>query len=281
MQIPAWLGDLNFVTDFVYQGCRVPYQLWVQLEAPIAGNTALELLGFDWGDVVRSMFKPKGLRSGRHGRKVGKRGLPGIPEIPELVIAESQTFEEIKSRKFGFGQALLWEFDEAYQRAVWEVGLLEMAGEFINKSVLATLSLKPTNCGGPGRARITGGEDDPFNNGQRYGIKLGTIVYEEGSAFGGTFNVFVGEGLWTILGNAVAIAGHDDTQGHCEILYTINQSPDGGTWQFTLDNIAAGQAKSCAWSAIFRGPANVGIDYRHGHNIAHYVDCALTVFPTI
>jgi hypothetical protein len=279
MQIPPWLEAANMVIEYKWQHCEPPYQLWVKLLLPIASETAYELIAFDWTDIVRAMFKPKGLRSGRHGRK--KRGLPGIPEIPELVVANSEEFEAIKARRFGLGESLLWEMDELEQRVAWELGLLEITNDFIVKSVLATLSLPPKKCEGPGRARITGEEDLPFNNGQTYDLFLPTVAYQQGNVGTGPDRIYTTDGLWQVIGTAGFQAAYDRPSAPGRVVFFINGGPDGAAYEFDIPEIAENGVRTVTWAAVFRGPADVGIAFTCHGGVRRIVDGMLTVWPEL
>lgn len=281
MQIPAWLGEINFITSYFFQSCEAPFMLFIEANQEPTSELAWELLGFSAADAVQTFFRPKGLRSHRHGRK-GKRGKGpgGIPEIPDMIAERIDLYEDFNIKKTGFGRAMLFEVLDTFDRAVWEVVVLNMALDYTYESLQLSLTLPGAHCQAGGRARLEGGDEDVFNNGQFYEIPLTHIIYEHAPVVVGAFRINVPEGRYTVIGKATAVAALDTPEANANIYFGITGSEDGGTWDYPIRNLRGGETRGVAWAATFRGPGSVSVGYRGANGITAYRDCMLTVFPT-
>ncbi len=173
-------GELNFVINYFWNGCRAPFTLYAETSLPLAGEVAIVLLGFDWQDITTAFFRPKGLRSARHGRKSAKkRGSGGVPQIPDLIAEHTPTIDEFAQYVVTDSNKIWWKLEAAIERTTWTVALIELTHDFAYKSLLGVLSLKQVKCDVAGRAFATGQQWTMFNNGAAYLVELGTIVYAE------------------------------------------------------------------------------------------------------
>jgi hypothetical protein len=81
---PSFIDKLSFVKSWFSIKCETPWIIYVETGGKALWNLALSLLSFGWDDVARGFFKPKDIRSGRHGRKRKRRRKGGKAAIPEI-----------------------------------------------------------------------------------------------------------------------------------------------------------------------------------------------------
>src|SRR3546814_3582917 len=81
-RIPSFVQEIQFITYYLFNPCDVPLTAYFEVSRPIAGEIAIALLQFDFFQFVKTIFKPKWFRSGRHTRRRsrGQKKGGGIPE---------------------------------------------------------------------------------------------------------------------------------------------------------------------------------------------------------
>lgn len=121
MPTPTWLDKVNFIRRFIASPCEVPWAVYFETGKKASTNLIVTLLSFGMDDIVRGFFKPKGLRSQRHGRK-GRKGGPSkaaVPEIGEMIGQNVGGAEDMKGRSVQQGVKNLWIIDGAIQRGLY------------------------------------------------------------------------------------------------------------------------------------------------------------------
>lgn len=119
--LPSYIDQVNTVLRWWENPCDAPWTLYAELALPAAGEAALNLLAFGLDDIVRGYFRPKGLRTGRHGRKgrkSGRRG-GGIPEVGEEIGKRLPGAEQARGRHVSEGVKNLWMVDGVIQRGLF------------------------------------------------------------------------------------------------------------------------------------------------------------------
>lgn len=146
--VPSWLNKIRFITYYAFNPCEAPFMLYIEFAREPAKNTALIFLQFDLFAMVKRFFRPVGLRSRRHGRKGSRsgRGLRGVPEIADLVAEILPGQEEFAQRRYGFGTRLLYVLSDTYERAIWNIALVEISTDFVYDSLLGLISSDRANC---------------------------------------------------------------------------------------------------------------------------------------
>lgn len=129
---PGYLDKIQSVVNFFEEPCSAPWVVYIELAKEPAGNVILALLSFGMDDVLRGFFRPKGLRTRRHGRKGRKsRKGVGIPELGELLGSKLPGAEEVKARQHvRAGEKLFWLVDGVTQRLLWYWMVFDLTVDF-------------------------------------------------------------------------------------------------------------------------------------------------------
>jgi hypothetical protein len=262
---PQLVGEINFIVSYFFNGCRTPLMLYCETALPIAGDAAWALLDFGWDDVMRSFFRPKGLRSGRHGRKRrGRKGVPGIPEISDLVAERIALTKELQKRRVSDGVKHLWIFDGWLQRAIYEVFLVEIAEDFLFKSILAALKLKATHCEIPGRAMQHCDSFYFLTNGQFYSVHFNIIDYVEYPAYADGYTIAgFGADKWQVYAG-VQVYVEGTVIGNVTVQWHVTTGEGIFTFEKDFGNVGPGFSGGSVLSGSWTGPVNVDCVIRAG-----------------
>lgn len=146
--VPPWLDRIRFVVKAELSGCSIPYGVFAENALPAAKETAAVLLTFGVGDYVKELFRPKGLRSRRHGRKGSKsRGRTGgIPDPADIAARRNEAKEFFADRKYGMGTRVFYAATDVLDRLAWTVFLFESLGEITYDGMIGALENNPDLC---------------------------------------------------------------------------------------------------------------------------------------
>jgi hypothetical protein len=130
---PDSFDKVNFVIDSWTTGCDAPWYIYIETMKPAALTAFFALLEFGTGDVVRGIFRPKGLgrRTGKRRGKWAKR-LPAFPEIGNTIGRNigSATGATAYTR-WRAGGRTLWRIDLAMQSALLLWLVADIAEDFV------------------------------------------------------------------------------------------------------------------------------------------------------
>lgn len=130
---PDSFDKVNFIIDSWTTGCEAPWYIYIETMKPAALTAFFALLEFGLGDVVRGIFRPKGL-----GRRTGKRKgrwtkrLPAFPEIGNTIgknIGHMTGAQGITT--WSAGAMTLWRIDLAMQSALLLWLVADIAEDFV------------------------------------------------------------------------------------------------------------------------------------------------------
>lgn len=145
---PAWLDQIQFILFYAFNPCDAPISLYAQMARPTAFEIALVFLQFDLLQFVKTVFKPRGMRTRRHGRKGRKnrRHLRGVPEIADLVAERVPAFEFTSGRRYVFLTSFVYIVWDTFDRFLWTVALLEMSNDLIFNTLLGVATFDNDKC---------------------------------------------------------------------------------------------------------------------------------------
>jgi len=100
--------------------CDVPWVVYIETARPAALEALVAIACFDIGDVLRFIFRPAGLRSGRHGGRP-RKGRHGrkAKGIRARLARKLPPFARLQQRKLTQGVKNLWIIDGVGQRLLW------------------------------------------------------------------------------------------------------------------------------------------------------------------
>ncbi len=124
---------VNYVIDMWTTGCDAPWYIYIETMKPAALTAFFALLEFGLGDVIRGMFRPKGLGR-RTGKRRGKwaRRLPAFPEIGNTIGKNLGTMTGAAGiTTWSAGAKTLWRIDLAMQSALLLWLVADIAEDFV------------------------------------------------------------------------------------------------------------------------------------------------------
>lgn len=256
--MPSILQEIQFIKFYLFNPCEAPFMLYIETALPTAGEIALELLAFDFVQFVKTIFKPKWVRSGRHTRKGhrGKRKGGGIPEIADLVAEQLDPDGTMKIERWNLPGAILFEIGEIADRVLWTIFLVEAYESLFVNTIIGVIESDKSHCPYIGRALrqdsyiVIGGAGPSDRS-----INVDTLSYQHlvGSPTG--FGADLPAGRYAVVFTATAQA----TQGDIDIQPFIHVGNDSGeydvmgsTWHIVEDDTA-----DISVTATVDGPAGV------------------------
>lgn len=180
---PPWLDRIRFIGKYYISGCEAPWGIYAESALPAVKRTLLVFVDISIDQVIKEFFRPKGLRSRRHGRKGwksrGRRG--GIPDIDELVAKGLPGKDDYYNRRYGVGTAVFYVIDDVIDRVEWTVLLLEMVDDITYSSLLGAMEWNSNKCEQirrmwrRGRYHVEGGAGPTWEP-----VGAGPIIYNYG-----------------------------------------------------------------------------------------------------
>lgn len=200
---PGPIDRVNYVVEMWNNPCNAPWVLYVETALPAALDAIIAVACFDIGDVLRFVFRPANLRSGRHSRG-GKKGKHARKPkgIRARLANKLPAFQALQQRKVTQGVKNLWIIDGIGQRLLWWWLVADIATMALYN--WTSMIYKTERC----QMALGGGGALRENNGGTYLGLIGknpvgfeVLKYETGSFNttkfggsygGGTFNVVAG-----------------------------------------------------------------------------------------
>lgn len=150
---PNWFNKVNFIVGYWTQGCDLPLQVYIQFAQKPTNAAALMLITPDWKVLTRKLFRPKGLRSARHGRKGSRSGKKGgfIPDVDDIVFEE--VFGEAISfgTPFGSETLLLFEIADEFLQVAWQFAVVDALTDIGYDTLLGIITCDKGYCPQIGR----------------------------------------------------------------------------------------------------------------------------------
>lgn len=223
MAAPPWLDKFNYIDFWSEVDCEAPWTVYFETAWPALGRAAMVLVGFDTGDMVRSIFRPSGQRQGRHGRK-GRRsgkGFRGIPEPSELIARNIPGHEARATRYVDDGVRHLWKIDGHLQRAANRIMYFNLFNDFMYEWNTAFLTDPRTDCANLARALYV--NEDHLTLAHGWGLMAtGDKVYEHGDIEVHTFAVNLGPGTY-LINQAAKVKPASETSDYTEVQLGLNR----------------------------------------------------------
>lgn len=147
MPPPSWIDKINIVWTYYVNLCEAPGIVYIETAHRTSKPVVLAFLTYGYDDILRAVFRPKGVHHRRKGRKKrGKKSIPGVPEIPDLVADEVPWLDDWKKRPISDGGKLIWVLDGFIQRVIWEIAVIEIAGDWIYSTLLTIMRTDQAHC---------------------------------------------------------------------------------------------------------------------------------------
>lgn len=258
---PRWIDRINFAWKYLFNTCELPFMLYFELGREPAGRAALSLLSFGMDDLIRSYFRPAGLRTKRHGRKGRKnKKRPGIPETSDLIAERLPGHQEVKGRKVSDGVRLLWKVDAIIQRGLYYFMLADVIGDFAYDWTTAIIRHDNSVCPNTYRRLNETKNLTIANTNGAFGPMLyGDTRYVQGpiSRFGSVWTV--GEGYYQVIAN-VTIRNSGPFNRETEVqlrLRNLTKKDDDYSGRYKLQ---LNQTADCIAALTLHGPASFAVE---------------------
>jgi len=211
-QEPGIIDRVNFVTKMWNNPCDAPWTVYVETAKPAALDALVAIACFDIGDVVRFIFRPAGLRSGRHGRKArrgaNRRRAKGIRA---LLARKLPPFKRLQQRKITQGVKTLWIIDGIGQRLLWWWLLADVASGFLyNWTTMVYKSEKCQMALAPGAVLRTGNSQIFLSFAGWQNVHFLNEEYQRGGAHIALFVYTIGGGSYELVATVTVANGFPD-----------------------------------------------------------------------
>lgn len=279
---PSWLDRIEFIGRYVLSGCEAPAGVYAEAALPAAANIIPLFLGLSVDDFVKEMFRPKGLRSKRHGRKGRKsgRGPRGIPDPNELAGRGVSAELGLADRSYGVPTRAFYVISDGIDRIDWTVALVEAADELVYTTLLGVLQHQGNQC--PNLRRLWRQGGHAVNGGvgpQWQPISGGALKYAVGISSPIGSLLFLPEGRFSITLGLKASAPNGQVDVEIIMSEAGNRSnrfassgwlniPKPGTTDFLLN-------------CQVRGPVGVAIEAQHSGEFWDTENCDLMVLEIL
>ncbi len=212
---PGILDRVNAIVRFIEDPCLsldAPWLLYIELARKPAGLLIVALLTFGLDDVIRGYFRPKGLRSGRHGRRrrapprrpgALRRALRRIPglgdDVGDMLGKRLPGAERMRGRQVKQGVKFLWIVDGLLQRVLFWWLIIDLTTQFLYD--WSSLIQQTDFCKAQQKSMVyaagTGGGAAAIANWEA--ISSPFIIKQRGSASWISTSGSVGSGNWTVI----------------------------------------------------------------------------------
>lgn len=247
----------NQVIDFWSNPCDAPWYVYLETAAPVALDMLVAYVCFDISDLIRWLFRPKGLWGAARARRPGgRRGGRLRRGLGARVRAKVPILQRIKNRPVSNGVKHLWRIDEIGQRFLywWMVADITDTGVYNFTSIMyKTAWCQLALADGAAAATDTGGE---IGGAIPETILWTNVDYNRGGTFifGGT--VHLGEGTHRI------IAGVDGTltvpvNQHVRLIIAVIGGPQAGQHIIDEHDHDPDDPKGLVGDFEIRGPIDV------------------------
>lgn len=197
---PGIIDRVNYVVKTVNNPCDTPWVVIAETAGKAALSVAIAVVCFDIFDVARFVFRPAGLRSGRHlsrGKKgQNKRSSKGLGrklanKVPVLAALEQRTVSN--------GVKHMWIIDGIGQRLLWWWLMIDVSTAFFyNWTTMLAKTEKCQMANIPGAALGEGKPSGVLAIQGWQGVLVPEVPYVRGDMSMVLGQGQCGEGLWNI-----------------------------------------------------------------------------------
>lgn len=228
-QPPGYLNEFQFIKWFIFSKCGRPWTLYVEFAFPPTVEAANTLLALDLPQIARTLFRPKGPRTGRHGRKSPKKRYKPYTKVPDPNESAAQIIRDafdVGDRVVGDGPRFLWTLLDVAEGVIGKLFIVGVIEEWLYKYALFIDANTTTDCGVPA-VRAEGGGTRTGNPGAALIGGVNSVWSIWGAnCFDGV--VFVPAGRWmAVCTGSVQNTGHEPgDRGSVTVTITC-KGPDG------------------------------------------------------
>lgn len=215
-RVPGFLNQIQFITFYAFNPCEAPFLLYIETARPIAGRIALTLLEFDLVGFVKTLIRPKWVRSWRkvaRGPKRRKRR-GGIPEAADMIADKLDPHRDLRVPTWTFAGNTVIKIHDQYERVFWTLFLLDTIEGFIFDTIIGTIEADKSGCPHIGRfcredEQVTVGGAGPY----WFPINIDTLRYINKAASTAGSGVRPLDGTWCVSFSCTAYAHIHDISG--------------------------------------------------------------------
>lgn len=256
---PSWIDKFNFITFYLFNHCDIDLRIYFETAWDATGNLSWTLLSFGMDDVARGLFRPRGLRTQRHGRR-GRKGRPreAIPEIGEMIGRNMDADEVLPSRRIDSGLRHMWTWDGLGQRLLYYMMLIDVVEDFWIDWNTAIIRNPRSQC--PDIARLVRKGDEFYATGSFWlAMSLPTLVLKNVITTEDQFGCLVPGGkFFAVLSCKVKNNTHLPYVGQYQIRLYIGFA-DRRHYDYSVRvELAPGETADLVARSAFVGPTLVG-----------------------
>lgn len=215
---PGIIERANYIVRSFNNPCNAPWAVYVETALPAFLEVWIALVCFDILDVIRFIFRPAGLRSGRHirrGRKGDKRRRK--QGLGRRVANKLPALKTLSGRKVSQGVKNLWIIDGIGQRLLWWWLVADVATSFLynwTSMVRKSEFCQAAESSGASLRENTNNTISAITS--WFTIAYDDLKYEKGTATDLPNAVTIGLGRWEMVASCHAV-NRTNTDTQCEL----------------------------------------------------------------
>jgi hypothetical protein len=151
-QPPGWVNEFQFITSFWFNSCHHPFTLYYEMAFPPTVHAADMLLAVDLPQIARTLFRPGGTRTKRHGRKTAGGRRPPYTKVPdpnESAAALIRDATNIGERQVSDGARALWTLLDVGESVIGKFFIAGLIEQWLYEYALYIDASAPQDCGLP------------------------------------------------------------------------------------------------------------------------------------
>lgn len=200
-RIPGFLNQIQFLKFYAFNPCDAPFMLYIETALPIAGKIAIMLLELDFVGFVKTLIRPKWVRSWRkvaRGQKPRRRR-GGIPEPGDLIADKLDPHRYLRVPTWTFAGNTLIQIHDTYERVFWTIFLVDVIEGFIFDTIIGVIEADKSGCPHIGRLLREDTSVIVTGVGDRWvGINVQTLRYINNASSSGGTGMIPFEGEWVM-----------------------------------------------------------------------------------
>lgn len=207
---PGIISRMNYVVDTFNNPDDLPWAVYAETALPAFLEVWVAIICFDILDIIRFIFKPSGLRSGRHMRRGRKgRNKRGRKGLGRRLVGKLPGVSALQARHVTNGVKNLWIIDGIGQRLLWWWLMADVTSAFVynwttmaRKTERGQLLLSPGNGlseGPPSGVLAIQGWQGVLYSSNAYSTKGVTINLGSGVVAAGLYNIVASYTMENVL----------------------------------------------------------------------------------
>ena len=258
---PGIIDRVNYVIESLNNPCNAPWAVYLETAGPAALDALIALVCFDFLDIIRWLFRPAGIRSGRHlgrGRRGKKR--PRRAGLPTRALRKLPGVSALQNRKVTNGVRTLWVIDGIGQRLLWWWLVIDVATGFLYNWTSAVRKTEFCQMADSGGAALNTGPPGGVLAIQGWqGVAYQNDAYQRGAVSINQGGGSVGPGRYQVVAS-YQMQNLTQATTQCGLRIIIGTAAGSGPQGESFASLNGGGQAGMVSTASFQGPGTYSIE---------------------